>query len=371
MLVDAERIEGPTTFEISKFTICKNVDPGVTDVNPLRTFDILSLKLVPNPMSGIDQAIDLSDQIGNEVISVDVPEGKFVFYALVRVKSFACVINGAPGAAGSILDHMNKKAVRKYLDHMAETIERRIGPLKNYIRAMFTDSMELEGCNWTGDFAEQFRLRRGYDLMPYLPFMMFKVGRLGDVLDYNYGAQKTPEFKAELERVRFDYELTKAELLKERFTDTYTQWCTDLGVKSRAQAYGRGFFPLESSLGYDIPEGESWTTNWLKHRLGEEMRDDEYRAGRGYTMIDKYVSSAAHLTGKRVVSCEEMTNTYLCFRATLELIKIGSDMSAISGITHSFGTASTTHRPTPPSRAGYSTVHIIMRTILGGPTSNI
>ena len=242
VLVDAERIEGPTTFEISKFTICKNVDPGVTDVNPLRTFDILSLKLVPNPMSGIDQAIDLSDQIGNEVISVDVPEGKFVFYALVRVKSFACVINGAPGAAGSILDHMNKKAVRKYLDHMAETIERRIGPLKNYIRAMFTDSMELEGCNWTGDFAEQFRLRRGYDLMPYLPFMMFKVGRLGDVLDYNYGAQKTPEFKAELERVRFDYELTKAELLKERFTDTYTQWCTDLGVKSRAQAYGRGFF---------------------------------------------------------------------------------------------------------------------------------
>lgn len=335
VLVDAERIEGPTTFEISKFTICKNVDPGVTDVNPLRTFDILSLKLVPNPMSGIDQAIDLSDQIGNEVISVDVPEGKFVFYALVRVKSFACVINGAPGAAGSILDHMNKKAVRKYLDHMAETIERRIGPLKNYIRAMFTDSMELEGCNWTGDFAEQFRLRRGYDLMPYLPFMMFKVGRLGDVLDYNYGAQKTPEFKAELERVRFDYELTKAELLKERFTDTYTQWCADLGVKSRAQAYGRGFFPLESSLGYDIPEGESWTTNWLKHRLGEEMRDDEYRAGRGYTMIDKYVSSAAHLTGKRVVSCEEMTNTYLCFRATLELIKIGSDMSAISGITHS------------------------------------
>ena len=253
----------------------------------------------------------------------------------MKVNSFACVINGAPGAAGSILNHMDKKAVRKYLDHMADTIQNRIGPLKNYVRAMFTDSMELEGSNWTGDFAEQFRLRRGYDLMPYLPFMMFKVGRLGDVLDYNYGAEKTPEFKAELQRVRFDFELTKAELLKERFTDTYTGWCKDLGVLSRAQAYGRGFFPLESSMGYSIPEGESWTTNWLKHRLGEEMRDDEYRAGRGYTMINKYVSSAAHLTGKRIVSAEEMTNTYLAFRATLELIKIGSDMSAVSGITHS------------------------------------
>ena len=335
VLVDAEKIEGPTTFEISKFTIFKTVDPGVTDVNPLRTFEIMSLKLVPNPMSGIDQAIDLSDQIGKEVISVDVPEGKYVFYALVKVNSFACVINGAPGAAGSILNHMDKKAVRKYLDHMADTIQNRIGPLKNYVRAMFTDSMELEGSNWTGDFAEQFRLRRGYDLMPYLPFMMFKVGRLGDVLDYNYGAEKTPEFKAELQRVRFDFELTKAELLKERFTDTYTGWCKDLGVLSRAQAYGRGFFPLESSMGYSIPEGESWTTNWLKHRLGEEMGNEDYRRGRGYTMINKYMSSGGHLAGRRTISAEDMTNTYLVFTATLEFLKLGSDHSVFSGITHS------------------------------------
>ena len=335
VLVDAEKIEGPTTFEISKFTIFKTVDPGVTDVNPLRTFEIMSLKLVPNPMSGIDQAIDLSDQIGKEVISVDVPEGKYVFYALVKVNSFACVINGAPGAAGSILNHMDKKAVRKYLDHMADTIQNRIGPLKNYVRAMFTDSMELEGSNWTGDFAEQFRLRRGYDLMPYLPFMMFKVGRLGDVSDYNYGAAKTPEFAAEIRRMRYDFELTKAELLRERFNRTYLDWCKELGVLSRAQAYGRGFFPLESSIGYDIPEGESWTTNWLKHRLGEEMGNEDYRRGRGYTMINKFVSSAAHLTGKRVVSCEEMTNTYQVFNATLEFLKLGSDMSILSGITHS------------------------------------
>src|SRR5690606_11133933 len=44
---------------------------------------------------------------------------------------------------------------------------------------------------------------------------------------------------------------------------------------------------------------------------------------------------AAHLTGKRVVSCEEMTNTYLVFNATLELLKLGSDQSLLSGITHS------------------------------------
>ena len=112
--------------------------------------------------------------------------------------------------------------------------------------------MELEGCNWTDDLAAEFQKRRGYDIMPYLPFILFKVGRLGGVIDENYGAVKTPAFAEEIRRIRFDFELTEAELLLERFTETYLEWCRDLNVKSRAQAYGRGFFPLETSLNYDI-----------------------------------------------------------------------------------------------------------------------
>ena len=52
-------------------------------------------------------------------------------------------------------------------------------------------------------------------------------------------------------------------------------------------------------------------------------------------MVNKYVSSAAHLAGKRIVSAEEMTNTYKVFNVPLEFIKVGSDMAAFSGITHS------------------------------------
>lgn len=334
IIVNAEKLEGPMVYESSQFNIFKNIDPGVSEPNSSRTCEILSLKMVPDPMSGLDQVIELTHKRNDEIIRVDVPAGKYVLYALVKVNSFACVINGAPGAAGHILNHMDKTAVRKYLDHMSDTIQKKTGPLSNHLRAFFTDSMELEGCNWTGDLAEEFKKRRGYDMMPYLPFTMFKVGRLGGVIDDKYGAEKTPEFAEDIKRVRFDFEMTKAELLRERFTETYLQWCKDQNVKSRAQAYGRGFFPLETSLDYDIPEGESWTTNWLKHKLGEEMSDVDYRRGRGYTMINKYVSSAAHLTGKRVVSCEEMTNTYLVFNATLELLKIGSDQSIMSGITH-------------------------------------
>ena len=335
VIINAENIEGPAYYEISKSDIFKKVDPGVTVPCPDRSFEILSLKMVPDPMSALDEVIELSHLRNNEIISVEVPAGKHVLYALVKVSSFASVINGAPGAAGPILNHMDKIAVRKYLDHMSDTIQKKTGPLSNYLRAFFTDSMELEGCNWTSDFADEFAKRRGYDIMDWLPFIMFKVGRLGAVIDEKYGATKTLDFAEKIDRVRFDFELTKAELLNERFTQTYLEWCKDQNVKSRAQAYGRGFFPLETSIDYDIPEGESWTTNWLKHRVGEEMPDDDYRRGRAYTMINKYVSSAAHLKGTRMVSCEEMTNTYLVFNTSLERLKMGSDQSIISGITHS------------------------------------
>jgi hypothetical protein len=182
---------------------------------------------------------------------------------------------------------------------------------------------------------EVFRRRNGYDIMPYLPYILFKTAGMGNVSDYNYGVGMSPEFREMTERMRFDMETTKAEMFLERFTKTYVDWCHRLNVLSRAQAYGRGFFPLETSMEHDIPEGESWTTNYLQHRIGEEMSNEDYRRGRSYTMVNKYVSSAAHLAGRRTVSAEEMTNTYRVFNMTLEFLKVGCDMNAIAGITHS------------------------------------
>jgi len=331
-------------FVITRQQIYDAVDPKVTVPNADRQFELVDLFLVPDSVYSIYQRNDcsfLGDTIKiyplNQITTGwhPSPNGKYMLYALVRCTSFASVINGAPGASGPILDHMNREAVLHFLYNMSHTLEHRFGPMKKWLRAYFADSMELEGANWTTDFAEEFRRRRGYDLMPWLPFTMFKTGRLGDVVSYDYGARQAPAFKRQVQQVRHDFELTKAELLHERYTETFLDWCHQQGVKARAQAYGRGFFPLESSLGYDIPEGESWTTNYLRHRIGEEMPDSDYRRGRAYTMINKLVSSAAHQSGRRLISAEEMTNTYRMFETTLELLKLGSDMSAISGTTHS------------------------------------
>jgi len=335
VVIGVKKLVGPLDYEISRFEIFREADPAISSPFPGRTLELLSLNLVPDPLTNTDQILELNHLLENESLKIPVPQGKHALYALVKINGFMQVINGAPGATGPVLNHYNKTFVKQFLNRMSDAIEKRTGPLSGNIRALFIDSMELEGSNWTFDMLEEFKKRRGYDLSLYLPFVLLKTGAMGNVTDFKYGVSFSPEIENMIQRMRYDFELTKAELLEERFIETFSEWCKLLNVKSRAQAYGRNFFPLESSFLYDIPESESWTMNWLKHKIGEEMPEDDYRRGRAYTMINKYVSSAANLTGKRLISCEEMTNTYTVFNTTPENLKIGGDQSAITGVTHS------------------------------------
>ena len=335
IVIAVKKVTGPAELSVSRQEIFAEAGPAVSNPWPGRKYSLLSVMLVPDPLTSPEDITDLSDRVGEEFFDLFIPGGNHALYALVMVSGFMEVINGAPGASGPVLDHFNRDAVSRFLSRMSDSIEPVTGPLAGNLRALFTDSMELEGSNWTGDMREEFTGRRGYDIFPFLPFVLFRTGSMGNVTDFRYGVEYGHDFLDMVRRMRYDFELTKAELLEERFLKTFAGWCSDLGVRSRMQAYGRGFFPLESSMAVDIPEGESWTMNWLKHRIGEEMPEADYRRGRAYTMVNKYVSSAAHLAGKRLISCEEMTDTYTVFNTSLENLKIGSDQSIISGITHS------------------------------------
>ena len=87
--------------------------------------------------------------------------------------------------------------------------------------------------------------------------------------------------------------------------------------------------PVESLMDVDIPECETWY-----HKENGEIFPDDKMSGHGYKMVNKFVASGAHLSGKNVVSCEEITNTRFVFNETLERIKITGDLSNLSGVTH-------------------------------------
>ena len=348
VVIGIKKLEGPLDYEVSLFDLFKEADPAVYSPFPGRKMEMLSVQLAPAMINSMDDVKDLSGQISSGTIRCKVPPGKYNLYALVKINGFMEVIQGAPGATGPVLNHYNKEAVKKYLNNMSGSIQDKLGPVSQYIRSFFTDSMELEGSNWCSDMATEFKKRRGYDILPWLPFVQYRIGSMGNtmvdlhnrpidekrpydtVFLYTYGSEHGAAFDQDVQRVRYDFELTKTELIHERFVDTFLEWCKSNKVKSRIQAYGRGYFPLEASFDVDIPEGETW----IRPILGVEIQEIDYRVGRAYTWINKVVSSAAHLKGKRLISCEELTNIHRVFSESLELMKIASDQSIISGMTH-------------------------------------
>ena len=330
MVIATHKLEGPDDYEISAFDFFKEADPAVSSPFPGRMMELMAVKLAPNPLHDLAAVQDLTGQITGGSLRFRIPPGSYVLFGLVKMKGSMEVINGAPGANGPILNHYNEAAVKKYLYHMSDTITGQIGPLAGRIRAFFVDSMELEGANWCSDMEAEFKKRRGYDLMPYLPFTMFKTGSMGNVYAFDYGTGLSPDLLDIIQRVRYDFDLTKTELIAERFIRPLTEWCRENHVLSRVQAYGRGYHPLEGSFDIDLPECETW----IKYGLGHEMHDKDYHVGRAYSMINKYISSAAHLKGKKHISCEELTNTDMVFNDTLEILKTAGDQSIISGVTH-------------------------------------
>ena len=332
--IGVKKLEGPLSSEFSLFDLYKEADPAISNPYSGRKVEMLNVKLVPDPLNDISEVIDLSDQIKSGVIKVTISEGKYAIYALVKFDGFMRVIQGNPGGMGPVLNHFDTAAIKKYFNHMTDTIQNRIGPLAPNIRSFFVDSLETEGTNWTSDMMDEFKKRRGYDIYPYLPFLLFKIGGMGNTSNPAYTVGVSDNFKSMIGRMRYDFEFTKAEIFHERFVGSFAQWCKSNNIKSRAQAYGRNYFLLEGSFDIDIPECETW----LKYGIGEDITEEEFtrypwHLGQGNTMINKFVSSAAHLKNKRLISSEELTNTAMVFNESLEIFKIAGDQSTISGVT--------------------------------------
>lgn len=314
--VNKQELSGPGVFSSSLKELTQAaVAMGGSDRRQALSDDLKAklkfLRLVPYPMSSFETGIDLMDKVRLDgTVQFDIPEGSYLLYAGAWREGYREVVGGCLGAAGPVVDHLNKKAVRKYLDRMSGTLNPYMdGKMGNMIRAMFFDSFELGHTNWTGDFPEQFEKRRGYKLDPFLHFMVD--------LDPIEGPEAIVDT---LRRLRYDFNMTLVELFMERFITTYTEWCHDNGLKSRAQAYGREAHPLDTSFLVDFPEGETWI--W-----GAEKRPRP-------STINRYVASAAHLSGKNRVSAESMTNPFTPFRIMPSDIKRTDDLNFMSGITH-------------------------------------
>jgi hypothetical protein len=207
------------------------------------------------------------------------------------------VKRAAVGAEGYVLDHYDRSAIENHLKNVGDRLMQALGANPPY--AIFSDSLEVFGSDWTPNLLEEFRQRRGYDLTPYLPALVGDIG-------------------AQTGAIRNDWGKTLYELADDNYLRPVTEWAHRHGTRFRSQTYGMPPVTLSSNALVDLPEGE-----------GAQWRS--FSASRT-------ASSASHLYGKPVTSSE--TWTYLhspVFRATPLDMKAQADLNFLEGINQLVG----------------------------------
>src|SRR5437899_9857240 len=207
------------------------------------------------------------------------------------------VKRAAVGAEGFVVNHYDGTAVDHYLNNVGDRLLQAFDQQPPY--AVFCDSLEVYGSDWTDDFLQEFLKQRGYDLRPYLPALVADIGpKTGDV--------------------KYDWARTLTELFNERFVARLRVWAKGKGTYLRMQAYGIPPASLSSNSLVDLPEGEG--AQWKS------------------LSATRWASSASHIYGVPVTSSETWTWLHSpVFRATPLDLKAEADRHFLQGINQLIG----------------------------------
>jgi hypothetical protein len=207
----------------------------------------------------------------------------------------------AVGAEGFVLDHYDKNAIEMHLHAVGDRLMEAFGDHPPY--AVFSDSLEDYGSDWTPDLLEEFQRRRGYDLAPHLLALIGDVG-------------------ADTSAIRHDWGKTLTELADEHYLQPLHRWAREHGTLLRSQTYGYPPVTLSSNQYEDLPEGEGKATLLMWRQFSDT----------------RWAVSAGHLFGNPVISSETWTWLHSpAFQATPLDMKAEADLHFLEGINQLVG----------------------------------
>jgi hypothetical protein len=116
----------------------------------------------------IQDLTDRMDQRGRLIW--DVPAGRWLVLRIGHTLAGGTTRSSQAGATGLECDKLSQSAIEAHFSSMVERLLTDIGPLAaKTVVSTHVDSWEAGSGNWTAGFRDEFRRRRGYDLLPYLP----------------------------------------------------------------------------------------------------------------------------------------------------------------------------------------------------------
>ena len=275
------------------------VAPGATSLPPVPLAEgesVVSISIVSGEPKHWDAS---SAQLLAPGQTKDLPQSDAPRTALMLIASHTGqqVKRAAAGAEGLVLDPFSHQAVATHLNAVGEPLVNAFAAAPPY--AVFSDSLEAYGADWTPDLPAEFKRRRGYDLLPHLPELV---------------AGGTPES----ERVRHDWGKTLTELVEENYLTQINTWATAHHTRFRSQTYGDPAVNLSSQRLVALPEGEG--PHW-----------------QAFSTL-RWATSANHLFANNVTSAETFTWLHSpAFRATPLDMKAEADLHFLIGVNQIIG----------------------------------
>ncbi|MCF7885323.1 MAG: glycoside hydrolase [Candidatus Marinimicrobia bacterium] len=243
-----------------------------------------------------DRIIDITDKMdpqGN--LDWQVPEGDWTIlrlgYSLTGAKNKPPV----PTGLGYEVDKLSAKHVKNYLEGYLDPIKDKLGSLYGErLQYLLLDSWEAGMQNWTDNMPQEFKQRRVYDLVDFLPVLTGRVVKNAEVSD----------------RFLWDFRRTLADMFAQNFYGTVTEYLHKNGLKTYSEASGVSLEILEDALlckkQVDIPMGEFWVRDLHPSSM--------------YRVDVRGAASAAHIYGKKYVAAESFTGGGYEAPATLQKI---------------------------------------------------
>jgi hypothetical protein len=215
-------------------------------------------------------------------------------------------------ATGLEVDKLNRGYVKNYMTNYLDSYKQAVGADsmgKHGIEYVITDSWEAGAQNWTDDMIAEFKKRRGYDPVPWMPVLTGQVVKSA----------------ADSDRFLWDFRKTIADLTAD---EHYGQ--VEVSLKERGMGhYGESHESeraliadgMEVKKLDDIPMGAMWTQVPGVNKVQYDFNAD-----------DRESASVAHIYGQNVAAAESMTAGAAPWAWSPATLKPTADQELLNGI---------------------------------------
>ncbi len=230
----------------------------------------------------VRQVLNLSQYIKEGVLNWDAPEGEWTIIRFGYAPTGAEVSTASGKWQGSVIDYTSEKHFNRYWDTNIEPLLKMIGNRAGKtLQYLQTDSFEAGGMNWSDKFEDEFKKRRGYDPMPYLPVL----------------AGKIIENRETSNRFLTDLRKTLSDCISDNHYKVFAKRAREYGIGIQPESAGPHAGPFDGLKNYghsEIMMSEFWSPS--PHRSKDIDR-----------FFVKQAASAAKIYNKKLVGAESFT----------------------------------------------------------------